>query len=188
MKLWDYIKRNCNNPDNIRYGFNERTLKDIIDEDLQDADLSDPEESSFEFAGGGGRCGSYSDLINDYANSKMKNINNNETTAVAAAAIDDDSINLHNNYNVGINAGSSNQNPIRNLLLMDDDANNVSSGSGQSQTNNLVGTSITKASSYFRSSENGIQNCVIPLEDVTKWAAQLLLALEKLHALGIICR
>ncbi|XP_064211866.1 ribosomal protein S6 kinase delta-1 isoform X2 [Tribolium castaneum] len=101
---------------------------------------------------------SYSDLINDYASNKGKN-------STKCDDDDDDYVKVDPGFN-------------RNL--MDEPV--------PSKLPDLLRKSSRKFSEMSSFDDLDLaQSLLIPHENIVKWAAQLLLALEKVHALGVVC-
>lgn len=134
---------------------------------------------------------SFSDLINEYNSNRVKNLN--MTDLEQKSSCSDDSY-----VKVDVEDKSSHSgNIVKNLsepLNVKRDAILVRGIQGKApETSKLDKASSDNDSSERNHSdinfeENFDTHLVLPEKNVVKWAAQLLLALEKLHVLGVICR
>lgn len=127
---------------------------------VQDMDLSDPESEH-----------SYSDLINDYASNKSKNDQSTKRDAENDLPSDESFEKLNSGDLISPNRNLMDE-PVPDLL-----------------TKSSVELKSKRKFSEMSSFDDLdlAQNFLISEENIVKWAAQLLIALEKLHALGVIC-
>jgi hypothetical protein len=173
-KLWDYIKYRSENPDDVFCHSDDQILKRV-----QEMELSDPESEH-----------SYSDLINDYAASKRKIVKS--ARDVENEPLSDDSYEKVNVEDLtGTNRNLMDEPvPTRllgvDLLMESSQINNASKADKASDE--FAGANRRKYSEISNVDDvDVIQNFTVPMQDIVKWSAQLLLALEKLHALGVTC-
>lgn len=115
---------------------------------------------------------SYSDLINDYTSSKLK---------AALQYKKDDSINT---------SKTSDINDLENRQEETDNPNEPSFSGTETHnySTDKINTFLRKNSSKSLTDDfSSIECVVVPQTYAVKWGAQLLLALEKLHQLGVTC-
>ncbi|KAJ3648539.1 hypothetical protein Zmor_020334 [Zophobas morio] len=173
-QLWDYLKYRSENPDDVYP--HDQLLRQV-----QDMDLSDPESEH-----------SYSDLINDYASNKSKNVRSTKCDVENDFLSSDDS---YEKVNLG-DLISSNRNlmdePVPSGVRLPDLLTKSSQLDCEIKRNCGNNGSVAdrrKISEMSSFDDVDIaQSFLVPVGDVVKWAAQLVLALEKLHTLGVTCQ
>lgn len=147
-------------------------------------DISDPESEL-----------SYSDIINDYANSKKENniIKQNHKDKDSLSSDDSfekvtfENLTLNRNLMDELIPPQSLQAAIKPKHF---DFNQTANqwDSNFNETMNSLATISRKNSEISSIDELDVrQTILIPIKVIVKWSAQLILALEKLHILGIKC-
>lgn len=133
---------------------------------------------------------SFSDLINEYNSNRLRSINISDLEQKSSCS-DNSYVKVDLDYKLSYNTGKNTSKEPLNLKLDVTLAEEIQSGT--SETNKFDKASSENDSSLGKHSditfeENFDINLVLSEKTVIKWAAQLLLALEKLHILGVICR
>ncbi|KAB0804546.1 hypothetical protein PPYR_01516 [Photinus pyralis] len=125
---------------------------------------------------------SYSDLIYDYTLSKIKSSDIAERSEDISSSLKKDSSEEHSSDNL-INSSNRELKICRSLSKSVESEANTSYFSRPT----LCRKSSERSEwSCFDDCEIN-ENVLLSISDITKWAAQLLLALERLHSLGIVC-
>lgn len=147
-------------------------------------DISDPESEL-----------SYSDIINDYATSKKEDNGIQQHQRDKYSLSSDDSFEKVTFENLTLNRNLMDE-PIPPQSLQAAikpehfDFNQTANqwDSNFNETMNSLATSSRKNSEMSSIDELDVtQTILIPMQVIVKWSAQLILALEKLHILGIKC-
>lgn len=145
--------------------------------------------------------GSYSDLINDYAASKLQVPDEIENNPKQSPDLNENLTKTYEDTNpIDSEPNSSDKSGLDDMLLKSqkllhtiEEALNrnvetaevsLQSDSNEVKMKDMIDRKLSDRSSYEDSELRPIN---VNLADITKWAAQLLLALEKLHVLGVIC-
>lgn len=197
-KLSDFLKTHSLSSDEVLFENDSRIFQEI-------QEISDNESEK-----------SFSDLINDYTSSRCKNATGSKSNPKndQISTSDDDSFEKIDMSDVLPNKKPVNllDEPLKlcttkdlmssesqtNLCQDTVDRNIVKQKYTRKKLKEIDKTAFKRSDSVKTEGslslvsslvlEDFDENLVLPQEMVVKWAVQLLLALEKLHTLGVICR
>ncbi|KAJ8925910.1 hypothetical protein NQ315_009762 [Exocentrus adspersus] len=173
-KLSEYLKRQTSCREVVTNKENS-ILKQI-------QDISDDNDSEL----------SFSDLVNEYANSRVKSVNVAGCSDRKSSSSDDSYVKIDLENKLGGSTLKESKSEVidnsQKFLSSIESALTDSSMESQSKYKLMEDSSQGKDTNLDGFEENFDAHLVLPEKTVVKWSAQLLLALEKLHALGIICR
>ncbi|CAH0550105.1 unnamed protein product [Brassicogethes aeneus] len=164
VTISDYLKQHINNIDVFR-----RKDDDIL---KQIHEMSDDESEN-----------SFSELVNDYTSAKKSHL----TSQGDELSSSDEFVKVEKDFFL-----PAAKKPAKNIMDEDiregglppvDVEENSTDGDG-----NVASGASQRLSGVAATEDIVDSNCVAPQKQIVKWSAQLLVALEKLHVLGITCR